>query len=121
MWQSVYIQNEQHGAQDRTRCGIRDVSGKGLSRWDRLCSYHSSHASRSPQTNHTDRVASLGVLHGFLCQKLLTGPDRLYIFVLVYPALRRSLWAPVLPQFSLRLQQAVLHMTVHVRGHGDMR
>ena len=105
---------------DPTRCGIRDVSGKGLTPWDRLCSYDSSHANRSPPKNHTD-VASLGVLRGFRCQTLLTGPDRLYIFILVYPAFRRSPWAPPLPQLGLRLQQAVLHLTVQLRSHGDMR
>ena len=61
--------------------------------------------------NHTD-VASLGVLRGFLCQKLFTCPDKLYLLVLLYPALH---------QFGLELQQAALHRAVQPRSHADMR
>ena len=79
-------------------CRTPEVTGKGLdvspnkvTCCDRLCRYDSSRVSSFPpppppqKKNYT--VEALGVLRGLVCQKLLTCPDRLYLLVLLYPAL----------------------------------
>ena len=72
-------------------CGTPEVTGKGLDVAPNIvtgidCAGTILAMLAGSLQNHTD-VASLGVLRGLLCQKLLTCPDRLYLLVLLYPGL----------------------------------